>query len=301
MWRRRLYEPLLVDMLHISPCYPYRGRGHNESAEVYGERVANELDELAREVGPDSIAAFVAEPVVGATIGAVPAVPGYFQHIREICDRHGILLILDEVMCGMGRTGTVFAYEQEGITPDIVCIAKGLGAGYQPIGAMILTRAIRDVISAAQGFFQHGHTYQGHPAACAGARVVLDKISRPEMLANVRARDAQLIAGLEERIGAHPHVGDIRGRGPFAAVEFVADRTSKQPFDPALRLHARFKREAMAPGLMTYAMGGTLDGERGDHVLLAPPFIVTRADIEMIADRFGAAFDATMAGLARAA
>jgi adenosylmethionine-8-amino-7-oxononanoate aminotransferase len=300
-WRRKLYEPLLVDMLHVSACFPYRNQGHNETLEVYGERVASELDELAREIGPDTIAAFIAEPVVGATLGAVPAAPGYFRRIREICDRHGILLILDEVMCGMGRTGTLFAYEQEEIVPDIVCIAKGLGAGYQPIGATIVRREIRDAIASRSGFFQHGHTYQGHPTACAAAKVVLDKISRPEMLRNVRERGYQLMQALTERIGGHPHVGDIRGRGLFVGIELVADRASKEPFDPALRLHASFKRSAMAQGLMTYPMGGTIDGQRGDHVLLAPPFIVTADEIEMIADGFAAALEGTVSMLRAAA
>jgi adenosylmethionine-8-amino-7-oxononanoate aminotransferase len=300
-WRRQLYEPLLVDMLHVSPCFAYRGQAHNETPEIYGERVAGELDETARQVGPESIAAFIAEPVVGATLGAVPAVPGYFRRIREICDRHGILLILDEVMCGMGRTGTLFAFEQEGIVPDIVCIAKGLGAGYQPIGATIVSRRIREAIATRSGFFQHGHTYQGHPAACAAAKVVLDKISRPELLANVRERGQQLRDAVEDRIGGHPNVGNIRGRGLFVGVEFVADRATKEPFDPSLRVHAAFKRNAMQLGLMTYPMGGTIDGLRGDHVLLAPPFIVTPEEVVIVAERFAAAFDLTIGPLSAAA
>ena len=238
--------------------------------------------------------AFVAETVVGATLGAVAAVPGYFRRVREICDRHGILLLLDEVMCGMGRTGTLHACEQEGIIPDLMAIAKGLGGGYAPIGAVLASGMIVETIGKGSGLFQHGHTYIGHPLACAAALAVQRVIRRDNLLVDVREQGAHLADRLGQRFGNHANIGDVRGRGLFQAVEIVADRGSKAPFDPALKLHARIKREAMARGLMVYPMGGTIDGSRGDHVLLAPPFIADAAAIDAIVERLGDAIDASV-------
>ncbi|TIT45649.1 MAG: aminotransferase class III-fold pyridoxal phosphate-dependent enzyme, partial [Mesorhizobium sp.] len=234
---------------------------------------AQALEDKILELGADTVMAFVAEPVVGATAGAVPAVSGYFRRIREICDRYGVLLILDEVMCGMGRTGTLHACEQDGVAPDLMTIAKGLGGGYQPIGAVLLSRRIFEAFAEGSGFFQHGHTYMCHPMACAAALAVQEVIARDDLLANVQAMGAHLSRRLSERFGNHAHVGDIRGRGLFMGVELVEDRSTKAPFDPKLKLNARVKREAMARGLLVYPAGGTIDGVRGDHVLLAPPFI----------------------------
>ncbi len=228
-------------------------------------------------------------------MGAVPAPPGYFKRIREICDQHGVLLILDEVMCGMGRTGTLFASEQEGIAPDIVAVAKGLGAGIQPIGAMLCSRAIYETIESGSGFFQHGHTYMGHPASCAGGLAVMDEIEGRDLLANVRVQGEALQEALESRLGQHPHVGDIRGRGLFRGIEIVEDRDTKEPFEPAEGIAARLKKRAFADGLMVYPMGGTVDGQRGDHVLLAPPFIIGEEHIAEITDKLAAALDATLA------
>ena len=244
-----------------------------------------------------NVIAFVAETVVGATLGAVPAVPGYFKRVREICDRHGILLILDEVMCGMGRCGTLHACEQEGISPDLMAIAKGLGGGYAPIGALLMREKMFDAVAKGSGAFQHSHTYMGHPLACAAALAVQRVIRRDDLLANVRTQGAYLSRRLKERFGNHPFVGDVRGRGLFQGLELVADRDSKQPFDPTLKLHARVKREAMARGLMVYPMGGTVDGASGDHVLLAPPFIVDAAIVDTIVERLGEAIDAATAGV----
>jgi adenosylmethionine-8-amino-7-oxononanoate aminotransferase len=260
--------------------------------------MANELEAKILELGADSVIAFVAEPVVGATLGAVTAAPGYFKRIREICDKYGVLLILDEVMCGMGRTGTLHACEQEGIAPDIMTIAKGLGGGYQPIGATLLNQKVFDAFRNGSGFFQHGHTYLGHPMACAAALAVQQVIVRDGLLDNVKAMGAHLNDRLHERFGNHRHVGDIRGRGLFQAIELVRDRTDKSTFDPAHKLHARVKKEAMARGMMCYPMGGTIDGRNGDHVLLAPPFISTPAEIDMIVERLGDAVDAALQGVA---
>jgi adenosylmethionine-8-amino-7-oxononanoate aminotransferase len=295
--RRREFGPLLVDVTHVSPCYPYRDRRPGESPEAYGRRLADELDRAIVAAGPGRVIAFVAETVGGATAGVLTPVPGYFRAVREVCDRHGVLLILDEVMCGMGRTGSMHACEQEDVVPDLITIAKGLGGGYQPIGAVLAQRKIVDAMSRGTGFFQHGHTYLGHPVACAAALAVQRVIVRDRLLARVRESGARFESLLRDRLGRHPHVGEVRGRGLFWGVELVADRGSREPFDPRGRLHARVKSEAMARGLMTYPMGGTIDGVRGDHVVLAPPFIAEDADLEEIVARLVPAIDAAIASL----
>jgi adenosylmethionine-8-amino-7-oxononanoate aminotransferase len=294
-WRREPFAPLLVDVPHVSPCFAYRFKRDDESEEAYGRRVADELEAEVLRLGPDTVAAFVAETVVGATSGAVPAAPGYFRRIREICDRHGVLLILDEVMCGMGRTGTLHACEQEGIAPDLLVIAKGLGGGYQPIGAVLLSQRIYEAFEQGSGFFQHGHTYIGHPIACAAALAVQKTIESEGLLDRVRTMGRRLREALEARFGRHPRVGDVRGRGLLQAIELVRDRATKEPFEPDLRLHAGVKREAMARGLLVYPMGGTVDGRRGDHVLLAPPFIVEGSQVDAVVERLGEAVDAAIA------
>ena len=288
-WRREPFAPLLAPALHVSPCYEYRDRRADETPEAYGERLAAELEAAIVEAGPQRVIGFVAEPVVGATLGAVPPVPGYFRRVREVCDRHGVLLILDEVMCGMGRTGTLYACEQEGVTPDLVTIAKGLGAGYQPIGACLLSRRVFDAFADGSGFFQHGHTYLGHAIACAAALEVQRVIAEEDLLARVRETGALLAAELRRAFADHPHVGDVRGRGLFLGLELVADRATKAPFDPAAKLNARVKREAFDVGLMVYPMGGTIDGRRGDHVLLAPPYTIGREHVDEIVGRLSAA------------
>jgi adenosylmethionine-8-amino-7-oxononanoate aminotransferase len=293
--QRAQFAPLLIETHHVSPAYEYRGRRPNESAQAYCERLARELEAKIAELGGENIIAFIAETVVGATLGAVPAMPNYFKRVREICDRHGILLILDEVMCGMGRTGTLHACEQEDVNPDIMAIAKGLGGGYMPIGALLMQKQIFETIAGGSGAFAHSHTYMGHPLACAAALAVQRVIRRDNLLANVRRQGAHLARRLQERFGNHPAVGDVRGRGLFQGIELVADRGTAEPFDPARKLHARIKQEAMSRGLMVYPMGGTADGVRGDHVLLAPPFIVTEAIVDTIVERLGDAVDAAIA------
>jgi hypothetical protein len=295
--RRAPYQPLLMDVRHIAPCYAYRGQAPDETEEAYGLRAADELETAIVDLGPETVAAFIAEPVVGATLGAVPSVPGYFKRIREICDRYGVLLILDEVMCGMGRCGTRYACEWDGIAPDIIALAKGLGAGYQPIGAMIASARIWQAIRDGSGFLAHGHTYVAHTAACAGALAVQDAIREENLLDNVRRQGARLMDGLTERLGNHAHVGNIRGRGLFAGIEFVKDRASKEPFDPKHQLHMRIKDAGIERGLICYPMPGTVDGKRGDHIVLAPPYNVTNDEIDQIVGRFGDAVDAAVAAL----
>ncbi len=290
-WRRAPFAPLMIETSHIAPCYEYRGRRDDESAIEYGLRVANELEAEILRLGPENVIGFVAEPVVGATAGAVPPVEGYFKRVRQICDQYGILLILDEVMCGMGRTGTLFACEQEGIEPDIITIAKGLGAGYQPIGAMLCSAEIYDTIAGGSGFFQHGHTYIGHPTACAAGLAVVEKLTGSGLVARSARMGERLQDALADAFGQHPHVGDIRGRGLFRALEIVEDRETKAPFDPKRAIHSRIKKAAVEAGLFCYPMGGTIDGVNGDHVLLAPPFIIEDAHIDEITSKLKTALD----------
>ncbi|WP_262047805.1 aspartate aminotransferase family protein [Bradyrhizobium sp. Bra78] len=291
-WRRAPYAPLLSGAFsHVTPAFAYHEKHDGESDAQFVARLAAELEAEFQRLGPDTVAAFLAEPVVGATAGAVTAPDGYFKAVREICDRHGALLILDEVMCGMGRTSTTHAWEQEGIAPDIQAIAKGLGGGYQPIGAMLASGRIIDTIRAGSGAFQHGHTYLAHPLACAAALAVQDVIREDGLLERVKERGKQLEQRLIDRFGNHRHVGDIRGRGLFWAIELVADRASRTSFDPALKLNQKIKAEAFANGLGCYPGGGTVDGVRGDHVLLAPPYIVSTDEIDQIVDKLGTAVD----------
>lgn len=291
-WRREPYKPLLADVFsHVTPAFAYREKRQEETEEGFVRRLVTELEAEFQRLGPDTVAAFIAEPVVGATAGCVPAPDGYFRAVRELCDRHGALLILDEIMCGMGRTGTLHAWEQEGIAPDIQTVAKGLGGGYQPIGAALASSRVVDALRDGSGVFQHGHTYLGHPMACAAALAVQRVIREEGLLERVRAMGDLLEQRLVERFGNHHHVGDIRGRGLFRAIEIVADRSTKAPFDSALKMHARIKRAALDRGLACYPAGGTADGRLGDHVLLAPPYIASAQEIDMIVDRLGMAVD----------
>ena len=293
--RRAPFDPLLMEVSHVAPCYAYRGQEDGETDAAYVDRLIAELEAEIAALGAETVLAFVAEPVVGATLGAVPPVGDYFARVREVCDRHGILLIFDEVMCGMGRTGTLFAAEQFGAVPDILAIAKGLGAGYQPIGAMMCSSTIHDTIRDGSGFFQHGHTYLGHPVACAAALAVLERLLDDRVLDRVTPLGDALHDALTERFGQHAHVGDIRGVGLFRAIELVQSRESKAPFDPGDKVHARLKAAAFEAGLICYPMGGTVDGTRGDHVLLAPPFILEDAQVGELVDKLDHAMKAVFA------
>ncbi len=293
-WRRAQFAPMLIDMTHISACYEYAEKPKDESSYDYGQRIANELEAEILRLGPDTVMAFMAEPVVGATLGAVPAVEGYFRRIREICDQYGVLLILDEVMCGMGRTGHLFACDHDGVAPDILCIAKGLGAGYQPIGAMLCTGRIYDAIRNGSGFFQHGHTYVGHPVATAAALAVIRELTGRDLPARARVMGDKVQSALEAAFGQHPHVGDIRGRGLFRGIELVADRDSKAPLDPSLGTAGQIKKAAMVAGLICYPMSGTRDGRVGDHILLAPPFIIEDHQVDELVTKLDRAIAAVI-------
>jgi adenosylmethionine-8-amino-7-oxononanoate aminotransferase len=298
MMRRAPYAALLSDAFHhVSPCFSYRFKRDDESDAQYCCRLADELEAEFQRLGPDRVVAFCAEPVVGATTGCVAAVAGYFEAVRAVCDRHGALLILDEVMCGMGRTGTMHAWEQEGIVPDIQVIAKGLGGGYQPIGGILIQRRIIEAFRRGSGAFMHGHTYQAHPVACAAALAVQQVIREDNLLENVQAMGRRLEGRLTERFGNHRHVGDVRGRGLFWAIELVRDRASKEVFDPALKVHEQVKLAAVRHGVAVYPMGGTVDGKRGDHVIIAPAYIAGPQHIDAIVERLGAAVDDVLARL----
>ena len=294
LWRREPFSPLMIETTHISPCYAYRDQQQDETEFEYGQRVANELEAEIQRLGEDQVMAFIAEPVVGATLGAVPAVEGYFKRIREICNQYGVLLILDEVMCGMGRTGSLYACDQEGIAPDIMTIAKGLGAGYQPIGAMLCSAQIYQAIEQGSGFFQHGHTYIGHPVACAAAHAVVKKIMDRRMLDRVLTQGVRLRKALLDKFGDHANIGDIRGRGLFLGLELVRDRDTRAAFPPQLGLHKKFKQTALERGLVCYPAGGTIDGQQGDHILLAPPFIIDTGHIDEIVSKLDKALKATL-------
>lgn len=299
--RRGPYTPYLFgDVELIAPCYAYRFRHDGESDEAYGLRAANELELAILRLGSHRVAAFIAEPIVGATAGCLTPVPGYFKRIREICHRHDVLFIADEIMCGMGRAGALFASQQEGVAPDIITVAKGLGAGYQPIGAVLAGEAIVRAIEQGTGALAHGHTYMGHAVACAAALAVQEAIEEEDLLSNVRHIGSLLEARLRARFEEHPQVGDIRGRGLFWALELVSDRAQKKPFDPRLRLNARIKREAMERGLICYPSGGTADGVSGDHVLLAPPYIIDASQVDEIVRKLSDTLDAVLPALERA-
>ncbi len=285
-WRREPFLPLLIAAHHIAPCFEYRERSESETQDEYGARAAADLEAKILELGPENVAGFVAETVVGGTAGAVVAVPGYFQRIREICDRYGVHLILDEVMCGSGRTGTMMAYEQENVIPDIVTLAKGLAAGYQPVGALLCTDKIMETIRNNSGFFQHGHTFMGHATAVAASLATQKAIRAENLMENVQKRGKAIRSSLRTALEHHPNVGDVRGRGLFIGVEFVADKSSKDPFDPSKKLHNTIQKAAMDAGLLCYGMGGTIDGLRGDHMLLAPPYNLDREGQDELVEKF---------------
>lgn len=301
--RRAPYEGLIghAPVSHIAPCYAYRHQRADETAEDYGLRAAAELEAEILRLGPETVAAFVAETVSGATMGAVPPAPGYLAHIRRICDKYGVFLILDEVMSGMGRTGRLFACAEDGVSPDFIAVAKGLGAGYQPIGATLAREAHAQVIEAGSGALAHGHTYMAHAAACAGALAVQQVIEEDGLLERILNSGAALRLMLRERFGDHPNVGDIRGRGLFLAMEFVAEREDKTPLDPRRKFAATLKEVGMENGLICYPASGTADGLSGDHVLLAPPFNIGEDELTILVERLARSVEQTLSATSSSA
>ncbi|KAI9711249.1 MAG: hypothetical protein M1820_002236 [Bogoriella megaspora] len=287
--RRGLFEPILMGkgtVSHVSACNAYRGMNDGETEEQYGERLAKELDDEFERVGGDTVCAFIAEPVVGAALGCVPPVKGYFKAVQQVCRKHGALLILDEIMSGMGRVGTLHAWQQPDIdiVPDIQTIGKALGGGYTPVAGLLINKSVVDALNSGTGAFGHGQTYQGHPIACRAALEVQREISEKNLVKNVEIQGQALGDELKEKIGNHPHVGNIRGRGLFWGIEFVQDKQTKEPFDPKLGVAMGVHEKGMDPpyNISLYPGTGTVDGKRGDHVLLSPAFNVTKEDIERI-------------------
>lgn len=288
--RRRIMGDILVNWPRIDPCYAYRYQQDDESAEEYGLRAANKLEEAILREGAQTIAAFIAEPVVGASLGVVTAVPGYFKRISEICQTHDILLIADEIMCGTGRTGTFFAHEQDGFLPDIVTLAKGIAGGYQPLAATITRSHIHETFVTSGKGFDHGHTYVGHASACAAGLAVLKVIDDENLLQNVVKQGALLQQELDAAFKDHPHIGDIRGRGLFRGMEIVADKQTKQPFPDERQITKRLKQATMKHGLICYPGGGSFQDNLGSSILLAPPFIVQPDHIKQLIEKLAGIF-----------
>ena len=293
--RREPFQPLLMNVSHIDAAYEYRMRREGEAGADFALRMANLLEEEIQRLGTETVMAFVAEPVVGASLGTQPAPMGYFKRIREICDTYGILFIADEVMCGMGRTGSLFALQQEGIAADITTLAKGLGAGYQPIAAVMAAENVIRTIKDGSGTLWNGHTYMSHAIATAGALAVQQVIEEDNLLSNVRMRGEQLREGLQTRLGQNPHVGDIRGRGLFWTAELVEYSATKKPFEATLGLAPKIQKIALDLGLMCYPSQGCADGTQGDHVLLAPSYTSTREEIAAICDLITQAIETALA------
>lgn len=283
--RRKVYGPLLHDWPKIDPCYEYRHRRENESETEYGVRAARSLEQAILAAGAENVAAFMVETIVGATLGAVPAVKAYFTTIRDICDRHKVLLIMDEVMAGCGRSGTYFAFEQEAVKPDIVTLAKGLGGGYQPIGAAIVQGFIHQGIVDAYGAFAHGHSYIGHATATAAGLAVMQVVEEENLLDKVKSTGELLRSELHKAFDDHAHIGDIRGRGLLTGIELVEDRETKTGIRKELGLPAALRNAAMDNGLICYPGGGTADGRDGAHILLAPPFIYQPKHIDELINK----------------
>ncbi|MER9600135.1 aspartate aminotransferase family protein [Mesorhizobium sp. M0244] len=284
--RRDAYEGALLPSCFLSPANTYRPPS-GASAEDVAAHCAAELEDAIREIGPENVAAFVFEPVVGAAGGVVPAPPGYAARIRDICDRHGVLLIADEVMCGSGRCGTFRALEHDAVVPDIMPIAKGLAAGYIPLGAAVYSRKVGDVLRSVNGGPQTGHTFTGHTTACAAGVAVQRIIERERLVEHVSANGPRLVSLLHDTLDGIASVGDIRGRGYFVGIELVADPATKAPFDPRSQAFLRVRRRALQNGLICYPSGGNVDGVAGDTVIISPRYNATDAELSEIADKLG--------------
>lgn len=293
--RRKPYAPLLLDVGRIPACYPYRGQNEGESEAAYGLRIANALEAEIQRLGADEVAAFIFEPVSGATLGTVPPVAGYAKRLREICDQYGVLMIADEVMCGMGRTGSLYALAAEGVCPDIITTAKGLAAGFMPLAAVLASQKVVAVLDQGSANLWNGHTYMSHSVACAGALAVMQAIESEGLLENVRKQGAYLSQALHAAFGQNANIGDIRGRGLFQSIEIIANRETKTPFPAAKGIAAKIKARAQAQGLLLYPAAGCADGVNGDHVLIAPPYIVEAAQIDQIVTILKSVVEETLA------
>ena len=292
--RRAPFEGALVEASFVSQVSMYRPPA-GVAPEALAAHAAAELEAEILRVGPERVAAFILEPVVGAAGGATPPPPTYAQRLREICSRHGVLLIADEVMCGSGRTGTWRALQQDGVVPDIMAVAKGLAGGYLPLGATVYSHAIASVLEAADGGPLTGHTFSAHTAACAAGVAVQTLIERDGLLERVRTAGAEFQGALRAALARYDAVGDVRGRGFLVGVELVADRATRAPFAAERALAETIGQCAFEDGLICYATGGNVDGIEGDTILLAPPFIATDAELEEIIQRFARAVERGLA------
>lgn len=296
--RQRPFAALIGDSIKIAPTYGYRDQRIDESDADYGLRVANELDTAIRAAGPETVLAFIAETIGGSSSGALTAPPGYYERVREICDAHGVALVLDEVYCGLGRSGTAHACLQENVIPDYLVVAKGLAAGYAPIGAVVTSESVHKTIANGTGAFRGGFTHSGHTLSCTAALAVQRIVRERGLIANVAQQGARLSTLLLDRFGNHRHVGEVRGRGLLQSIELVADRDSKAPFERTQGIAPAIAREAVKLGLIVNAAQGTVDGVRGDHVLLAPPFIIDSDELATMVERLGDAVDRAVTPLA---
>jgi adenosylmethionine-8-amino-7-oxononanoate aminotransferase len=287
--RRAPYQPLLPEWGHIAPCFCY----HCPYEKTFPEchlACADDLDHHLSAGDASTGAAFIFEPVVGATLGAAVPPEGYAARIAEICRKHGILLIADEVMTGMGRTGKPFAVEHWSLEPDIILTGKGIASGYAPLGAVLVSRRVVEVFERGSGAFQHGFTYQAHPVATAAGNAVLDYIEKHNLFARVAPVGEALRAALAP-LASHKNVGDIRGLGLLLGVEFVKDKATREPFPKEENIAERIRQAALAESVLTYPTQGCVDGLRGDHILLAPPFIVNEEECHTIGRAIAAALD----------
>jgi adenosylmethionine-8-amino-7-oxononanoate aminotransferase len=287
--RRRYYLPLIQHTPHVAPAYCYRCP-FGLDPERCDLECALDLEKTILYEGPDSVSAFIAEPIVGATAGALVPKDGYFQKIREICDRYDILLIVDEVMTGLGRTGKNFGINHWDVIPDMIVASKGLSSGYTPIFVVIAKEEIHRTIREGSGAFVHGHTYNQNPLSSAIACAVIDYLLRHDLISRSAKMGEYFIRSLQS-LGHHDFVGDVRGKGLFAGIEFVKDKRTKEPFDPKLRLNVLIGNRAFEKGLITYPGGGGADGVRGDHFLLAPPFVITEGEIDKVVSILDETFD----------
>lgn len=280
--RRAASAAPLLDWPRIAPCYPLRYRQQQETPEAYALRAADELEAAIMQAGPDQVAAFIIEPVVGSSLGAVAAEAGYLQRVREICDRHGLLLIFDEIMCGSGRTGTFFAHQHEQVRPDIVTLGKGISAGYAPLAATVFAAGVASVLEGSG--FAHGHTYVAHPLSCAAGLAVLEVMQRDDLLSRCRRLGLQLGGLLSERFAGHPQVAEVRGRGLFWALELVSDRVTLSGFSQHPGLEARLREAALQRGLIVYPGSINVAGATVPHILLAPPMTSEPRHFEQCAE-----------------
>lgn len=284
--RRAPYQPLLPEWGHIAPCFCY----HCPFGKTFPEcqlACADDLQTLLAADSQSTAAAFIFEPVVGATLGAAVPPEGYAARIAGICRQHNILLIADEVMTGLGRTGKPFAIQHWNIEPDMILAGKGIASGYAPLGAVLVSSNVVEAFQRGSGAFKHGLTYQAHPVATAAGNAVLDYLESRNLFARVQPAAENLRAALAP-LQSHPHVGDIRGLGLLLGIEFVRDKFTRTPFDPAESIAEKIRAAAMDEGVLTYPTQGCADGTRGDHLLLAPPFILTPAESTLIANALSA-------------